>query len=255
MSDIKQLRLDYTLEMLDEFHIGSGAGIAGLVDRAVLRLSNGELVVPGSTIKGRVRYRTEQLAHLLGATVCGGRADHGLCRPESPSTAAVDLCLICRLFGSEWWPGTLFCSDARLIDPLRDTVYEQRDLDDSSELDFQTVNRTRTRMNRRFRRVEEGALFTSQHGVAGLSFTGKIEGAVPCAQIEDLPVALEPIALVAALRLVDCVGANKTIGLGRTQVKVTNLTVREQCYGETELDRQISEYLEWVSLYDDYRKQ
>jgi CRISPR/Cas system CSM-associated protein Csm3 (group 7 of RAMP superfamily) len=65
MSSVKQVELDFTIAMHTNFHIGSGAGMAGMADRVVLRMANKELVVPASTIKGRTRYHCEQLARAL----------------------------------------------------------------------------------------------------------------------------------------------------------------------------------------------
>ena len=218
MSSVTQVELDFTLTMLTNFHIGSGAGMAGMADRAVLRMANKELVIPASTIKGRARHHCEQLARALEIKICGGRATHAeLCKDEGPP------CLICRLFGSEWRPSTLRFADACLVEALRHLVREQHP--SSTGFDYQVVSHTRTRLNRLLRRVEEGALFTFEEGIEGLTFAGRIAGSLLCVESTVASIPLEVLALVAALRLVDRIGGKKTIGLGACTVTVDSLIV------------------------------
>lgn len=256
MKPWRRIDLRYTLTMQSNFHIGSGADIPGLVDRAVLRLANGELVVPSSTIKGRGRYRTEQVAKALGIYRCGGRArDAALCKPQNQQEAGRNLCLICRLFGSEWQPGTLYFGDARLNSWLRELVYQQPE-DPAQAFDYQVSNHTRTRIDRRLRRVMEGALYNFEEGAAGLLFEGRVQGALLCvARDEETALPLEVLTLVAGLQLVDSLGGKKTVGLGACELKVNKLQIDTEILDEPMLNEQLSQYLEEVALYDDYRQQ
>jgi CRISPR/Cas system CSM-associated protein Csm3 (group 7 of RAMP superfamily) len=254
MSILKQLTLDYTLELQSDFHVGSGAGIAGSVDRAVMRLANGELVVPGSTIKGRVRHHCEQLARALNLQVCGGRpADAELCKPRDDQEAGRQLCIICRLFGSEWWPATVRFSDARLPSQLRNLVYQQRhDAAIDPDFDYQVVSRTRTRMNRVLRRVEERALFTFQEGVEGLVFEGHIAGSTLCVEVEAGGLPLEVLLLVAGLKLLESLGGKKTVGLGSCRLTVKNMSVERKVM-ESQLDEVLRDSLKEMEYYDLHR--
>jgi CRISPR/Cas system CSM-associated protein Csm3 (group 7 of RAMP superfamily) len=212
------LSINFRLEMLSNFHIGTGLGDAGRVDRITLRNNNKEVMIPGSTLKGRVRYHCEQLADAFALDACSSSAmNRQICRTEN-------CCLICRLFGSEWHPGGLRFSDARLRQPLRDVVYSQHpDRGDAAPLDFQTQPRTRTRINRRVRRVEEGALFTLEEGAAGLEFEGKIVGNVQAVEGSDAPVPLELLALLGGTRLLTHLGGKKTGGLGSCALSLTKV--------------------------------
>src|SRR5690348_6969874 len=58
-----RLRLDYKLTFTTPFHCGTGLR-AGLVDRTVRRDHEGYLYIPGSTLKGVLRERCEQVARL-----------------------------------------------------------------------------------------------------------------------------------------------------------------------------------------------
>ncbi len=246
MSSVKQVELDFTLTMHANFHIGSGAGMAGMADRVVLRMANKELVISASTVKVRTRYHCEQLARALDIGICGGRATHAeLCKDKGPP------CLICRLFGSEWRPSTLRFADACLVEALRHLVREQHP--SSTGFDYQVVSHTRTRLNRLLRRVEEGALFTFEEGVKGLTFAGRIAGTLLCVETTVADIPLEVLALVAALRLVDRVGGKKTIGLGACTITVDNLIVDHKTV-TTSLYEVSDKDIEELILYDDYRR-
>ena len=56
-----RLHIDYTLEFQTPFHCGTGTRL-GLIDRTVVRDHDQYLYVPGSTVKGVVREKCEQLA-------------------------------------------------------------------------------------------------------------------------------------------------------------------------------------------------
>jgi hypothetical protein len=105
------------------------------------------------------------------------------------------------------------------------------------------------------RRVEEGALYTYQEGAAGLVFQGRIRGALVCLDIEGLKPPVEAVALLAALRLLDCLGGKKTIGLGSCRITVQRLCIGDQVLDEDQdLDQAFRETLEWLEMYDDYRR-
>lgn len=207
--------LNFRLEMLSNFHIGTGLGDAGLIDRVTVRNTSQEVIIPGSTLKGRIRHHCEQLATSFNLDACSSAAmNQQICRTDN-------CCLICRLFGSEWHPGGLRFSDARLNDKLRSVVRSQHP--DETQIDFQTQSRTRTRINRRLRRVEEGALFTMEEGAVGLLFEGKITGNVQPVEGIEAPVPLELLALLAGTRMLTHLGGKKTGGLGNCSLKVTKL--------------------------------
>lgn len=63
MTRTDRIQLTYQLTFTTPFHFGTGLRV-GLIDRTIIRDHNGYLYVPGSTIKGVLRERCEQLAHL-----------------------------------------------------------------------------------------------------------------------------------------------------------------------------------------------
>ena len=58
-----RLKIEYDLTFTTPFHCGTGIR-EGVIDRTVVRDDEGYLYVPGSTIKGVLRERCEQLARL-----------------------------------------------------------------------------------------------------------------------------------------------------------------------------------------------
>jgi len=249
MDTLKRITINYSVRMLSDFHVGSGAGLVGFADRAVMRTAGGELVIPGSTIKGRTRHYCEQLARSLGLYVCGGRSlNSDLCKDGQPP------CLICRLFGSEWRPGTIYFSDSQLTHTLRDLV---REGGEGARFDYQVVTRTRTRLNRMLRMVEQGALFTFEEGTEGLIFDGRVSGRLLCAETGGDEVGgapLEALALAASLLLIECLGGKKTVGLGECKLTINGFDMEGKDIAPS-LREILAERLEELVLYDDYKSE
>src|SRR5438132_11898369 len=105
------LKIEYTLSFATPFHFGTGIR-EGLIDRTVVRDESGYLYVPGSTLKGVLRERCEQ----LNCFYEGPSA-----REQSPHIAEVALLglgegnppMVTRIFGSQNTPGCLFFDDAQ----------------------------------------------------------------------------------------------------------------------------------------------
>src|SRR6266700_1398594 len=69
---IDRVKIDYELTFKTPFHFGTGIR-AGLIDRTIVRDGDGYLYVPGSTFKGVLRERCEQLARIFGSQNHPGR--------------------------------------------------------------------------------------------------------------------------------------------------------------------------------------
>ena len=104
-----RLWIDYGLTFATPFHFGTGIR-EGLIDRTVIHDDGGYLYVPGSTLKGVLRERCEQLARFYeGASVRS---------PHDADAALLGLgnsnpSMVARIFGSQNRPGRLFFDDAR----------------------------------------------------------------------------------------------------------------------------------------------
>lgn len=125
-------RLELEIEVVSEFlHVGSGSlGLTGdgRPYCAFARLS-GDLVLPGSGIKGPVRSIAEAISNscISQCTHLEARRymSHMPCRTvRSGSGREAALCPACRLFGAAGYRGRVFFSDATPIGPVRTQVVQ-----------------------------------------------------------------------------------------------------------------------------------
>lgn len=108
MAPLKKVRvcIDYRLKFLTPLHIGTGAGEAGFLDGYIYRDDKKEgnsrvPVIPGSTLKGRLRAAVRVLA------AAGLYGDTGICKDTDGCN-----CLVCLIFGRRNRQGSLYFDDA-----------------------------------------------------------------------------------------------------------------------------------------------
>lgn len=114
--------LSYTLRFETPVAVMTGLGIAGLVDRTVVRDDHGLPYVPGSTVKGRLRFFAERVLWSGRPPEPYGVHERGGPECKVPASA----CTLCRLFGGRGVPGLLRVGPAHLADPWRQVVRELR---------------------------------------------------------------------------------------------------------------------------------
>lgn len=257
------VQLGYTLMFSTLFHCGTGMR-TGLIDRSVIRDADSYLYVPGSTFKGTLRERCEQLGRLYDPRE--QRANEGcwgnIPAPHDKAGALPDLgnvqpTMVTRIFGSQTTPGRLFFDDARLSE--EDQTAYGRSLSAEREGDGRAERRdykalqvdmyTQVRLDRRTRTAAPGALYTSEFGTRDLTFKGTILGRLECSTIEaaalrnerrpDLSPTYSLLLLLAGLRLLDRLGGNKSSGKGQCQCEITELRLNGQ-----RIDREI--WLSWL---------
>lgn len=206
------IHLTYTLTFESAFHIGTGMS-RGLIDRGVARDAGGVLYIPGSTIKGILREKCEQLAAfpLFGAQQTPVIASPHL---EHLRVFAATPTLVEAIFGSRYREGTVFFDQAALTDE-----------DKAFNKEFHVEIRTRTCISRLRNTVQEQALFRSEYGLADLAFTGAIYGIVEGPEISE-NICSPVVLLAAGLRMFDRIGANKSVGMGQFTFRVTNEKIR-----------------------------
>ena len=189
------------------------------MDRLQQRDENGAAIIPGSHIKGVLRYQVERLVSSLGLAVLDPHAgsepgDRELIwnfRPLCKSGLMVD-----RLFGTRYQGECLFATNA---------------VPDDLHTGGETAVVTRTAIDRVTGTVKEGQLFSTEVVEAGTSHVGKIRGrhrAGVLTQEED-GFPLEYSLLVAALLSLDVFGGDKSTGLGGCEVKIGENAV---CWNE-----------------------
>lgn len=213
-----QVSLKYTLTFESAFHCGSGLPRL-LIDRGIHRDSEGNLFVPGATIKGVLRDRCEQVASLFGLSV---RSPHDKNAALSEYNAPD---LPSRLFGSRLRPGKLYFDDLRLSE--EDFEFFKR----SNNPWLQITERTQVSISRYTGTAKPAMLFTSEFGVEDVCFHGRILG-----HVQDLSLPLEDgltpggpscgvLLLVIGLLSIDRIGGNKSTGLGKCRINIESLEV------------------------------
>jgi len=175
-----------TIEFSGGFHVGSGYGFAGRIDRALLRGADDLPVVPGSSLKGKLRHAAREIAGALGHEACA----NGCSPAKTP-------CIICNIFGSPFLEGKLRVSGARCtprenpvlgLSPPR--IWEERN---------------GAGIERKMRVANRGSLFRTECAPERLKLTASIEG-----DLSDDERGL----LQGAVKTLRWLGADSSRGLG-----------------------------------------
>ena len=191
-------RLDLELTFDGPLSVGSGALGGSLADKPLIRDARGQPVIPGSTLKGRLRHEVECLAPVLlpdARPPCSSPVAEHMCQGDQ------EPCPVCRLFGSPWHPGRLIFGDLELVAP---------------KFDGPPPGQLRYGVGiARRRRVAEDQLLYSTEVIAPgvpLTFKGAISGNVDEADLDLLRAGLESLFAL---------GGAKTAGLGWFDLDVT----------------------------------
>jgi len=222
------------IQFTSPFHIGTGYGLAGYLDATAVRRRDGNIYVPGASVKGRARWC------LTG--ILGKPWDHDL-KPCLPNGPGGTVCTLCNLLGSTYREPRLFFGDAVLAyeaDLVQQAIAASDPHDrpgDHEQIAMrrraQVERRSQTSISRQRGVVKEELLFVTELGQAGLSFEGVVEGILPDAgrtlQAIRLPDGKRLPAdlgwLVAALGAITQLGGRKSRGLGHCVVTVTEVVV------------------------------
>ena len=191
------------------FHIGTGYGLAGVCDSATVRGSDKLAYIPGSTLKGRIKYYYRMIAELVAPPVC---------TDDSPCSVGRS-CVVCSLFGSPLRAGGVIFGNAVLSDNFKDTILEgdtkkntPRKRAFSRYIEKQI--RTSVMINRNRRVAEPKKLFNMETINPEMKYGATIAGDFdPTQWIGNVPI--EAALLAAAIKSVDAFGGRKSRGLGR----------------------------------------
>jgi CRISPR/Cas system CSM-associated protein Csm3 (group 7 of RAMP superfamily) len=183
-------------------HVGTGLG-RGLVDRTTRRDARGNVYIPASTIKGRLRDACEHVVRLYSNQDNGLRA----CHPPNPANMCrgKDTCIVCRLFGSAYVGERLFFEDGVLTAEIVKAYTES----------YQSSPRTRVKLDPRWGTAARGHLFTTEYVEPNLTFAARVSGRLPLTSFEGKPAhAYELVLLAAGVRMVKELGGDKSAGFG-----------------------------------------
>lgn len=185
--------------------VGAGGSSGSLADKPIVRNSEGNLLIPASQIKGRLRHECEKIARGLHWEICYSPNPQTMCPQRAGLTENFDRpeyqvpgyegkhCLICQIFGNPVLPSRI------LFDDLICT-------EDPENLE--EVLRPGVTINRRRRVAEEQKLYLLETSPANaeLNFTGQIH-------LSDTPDYAGALIL-AGLRHIHALGGSKSAGLG-----------------------------------------
>lgn len=194
----------YALTFRAPVGVFTGLGIAGLVDRTVVRDVDGVPWIPGSTVKGRWRFFAERLL-LSGADELAPLWHHEVKGPHCKNLS--EACTLCRLFGNPSLPSLLRVGQASLGEPWREVVRALLEADRNPVVRPDVEVRPGIALSRRRRSALPDHLFQDEAAPAGLRFEGTLllsPGVSP----------EEEAFLRGAGKLVDALGARKATGRG-----------------------------------------
>ncbi|MGB9791019.1 MAG: RAMP superfamily CRISPR-associated protein [Thermacetogeniaceae bacterium] len=200
-----KLCIDYSLRLMTPVHVGTGTGEAGFLDSYIYKEDRGEKkgrvpIIPGSTIKGRLRAAVRALAS------AGLYGDAGICKDTDGCN-----CLVCLIFGRRDRQGALYFDDAWPLLPLLEDA--QRWVSTRSGIAID-----------RYRRVaRDKALYTIETaGCENQIYRGRITGFIPEEFLDQVISALKD-----AFAFDYALGYGKSRGLGWFKAEV--LEVKAGC--------------------------
>jgi CRISPR/Cas system CSM-associated protein Csm3 (group 7 of RAMP superfamily) len=193
-----EVKISLTVTFETPPSIGAGGSSGTVADKVVTRNARGELVIPASQVKGKLRHACEQLLRSNGVDICRAPTPELMC----PQAREVEPpCVLCEIFGSPFYRSRL---------SFHDLIAVEENLP-------REALRTMVSLNRRRRTAESGRLFlieTAPH-VENLRFANEnaITGHVGTAHDGDAGVRHVHL-LLAGLKLLFTWGGGSSRGLG-----------------------------------------
>jgi CRISPR/Cas system CSM-associated protein Csm3 (group 7 of RAMP superfamily) len=185
--------------------VGAGGSTGSLADKSIVRNAQGQLLIPGSQLKGRLRHECEKLARSLGWWIAEAPGADPLCPREDQvpepfrsryalSTYPGYHCLVSQIFGDPIFPARIAVDD--LI-----CEYDREALGE--------VIRPGVSINRSRHTSEDQKLFFRETSPvnAQIPFKGEIHLLAGC---PDVAIAL----FAAAFPHIHALGGSKSAGLG-----------------------------------------
>lgn len=204
-----RIDLAVSLTLLSPLHVGTGLGIVGGADSAVARNGEGDPVIPGSSLKGRLRYQFCRVAAFCPA-FRPSHAAGGLCGP------GVAPCPECVVFGSPAHPARFsFADGLPAVPPLGRQILRR----------IGETNRMGVTISRRRGVAQERLLYSLEVTPAEVVFETRIVGRVAAASSAQAAETHELLGLLLAIQLLETLGGRKSAGLGRVQAVTHALSV------------------------------
>jgi CRISPR/Cas system CSM-associated protein Csm3 (group 7 of RAMP superfamily) len=209
-----QREVTYNLKFRTPVSIFTGLGIAGILDRAILRTAkwrpnpqkapvSGLPYIPGSSVKGRLRFFAERMVHSeIWEAIKPLHPGYGvICKDVQ------NACMICKIFGNASIPSLLRVCDAHPSPEMQHLIHMILEAGRNPVLQSDTEIRPGIALSRFRRGALRDHLFMEE-AVPTMVFTGTM--ILDSAITED-----ERRFLRAAGSLVDSIGARKASGRGK----------------------------------------
>lgn len=248
------INIDYHITFETPFHFGTGLR-RNLLDRSVSRDANGYLYIPGSTLKGVLRERCEQIARLAGLRAVSPHDGQ-----KAIASFRNNIDIVDRIFGSRYKPSELYFDNATMIKGHQD-FFDSVQIS-QKYLHLQTEERTQTSISRVLGTVREQALFQSEFGIKTLCFEGQIYGYLEGFHLDGNAGTYSLLLLVAGFCANNRIGANKSTGMGKYDCDIREFKVNDETMEVSDLLASLVEdelILHQLILYqdvqDEYYKQ
>jgi CRISPR/Cas system CSM-associated protein Csm3 (group 7 of RAMP superfamily) len=190
--------------------VGSGFGIAGLVDSSTVKDSNGIIYLPASSIKGKIKSEFKKnIESLFSGSVCNSimSGKKEVCLDKDIQNA----CIICRIFGSEFYEGSLIFEDGVMDAETRNILYK---IENNKIISvFQSSIRSGTKINRLLKTT---ALFSLEGVNPTIVLTSNIKGS--CYMNEE-----QYNYFKGTIQTITHLGGSKARGMGRCNIDVVEV--------------------------------
>lgn len=227
------IKITYLIQLESGLRVGTGLGLQGYLNATIHRTKLGQVYVPGSTVKGKVRATLHRLASGLGIETHEPTEDRAGCLLDRVP------CVVCRLFGATQVPGTLHFRNAHLDEQLQqllwqlDNQMEEQGRSAKASLEYGSEQRTNVSLDRRRRTALSGRLFSGEVVSPHVIFFGQIDGHLPQSDNPYQDVAM----LVAALGMISHLGSGRGRGLGTCRFVVDRVSIKDKVVKRQELSR------------------
>ncbi|OCR00133.1 CRISPR-associated protein Csm3 [Oscillatoriales cyanobacterium USR001] len=208
--------------------VGAGGSSGSLADKPIVRNAEGNLLIPASQVKGRLRHECEKIVRGLNWSVCESPKPQTMC----PQRAGLEgnfehekyrvnygentnyHCLICQIFGNSALPSRVLFDDL-VCSEHPDNLPE--------------VLRPGVTLNRRRRTAEDKKLYFLETSPANakLKFEGNIH-ILPSWTSNRSDYA--KVLIWAGLRRIHALGGSKSAGLGWLDWQLPEIVVGEDVW-------------------------
>ncbi len=206
--------------------VGAGGSSGSLADKPIIHNARGQLLIPASQLKGRLRHECEKLARGLNWAVCESPNPQTMCPQRSHLKTKEDIaksferedyrldkryhCLICQIFGNPVLPSQI--------------IFEDLICTENPE-NIPEVIRPGVTLNRHRRTAEDKKLYFIETSPANaqLQFVGAIH------LLPNYPIYTKPLIL-AGLQHIHALGGSKSAGLGWLHWKPLDIQIDEDAW-------------------------